>query len=225
MTIAIAELNFHGLKFKVAHDPEKEHTLFTHVDEDVVRKRWWKIQGGDVILDVGAAFGSYSLIALAQGAEFVFCWSPQGEAELLRESLKANGWEDRALIIESGLWSDEGFLQVYDGPPMSTFSANPPASPTGAVIPVKSIDSSSSLWDGKWHVTWMKIDVEGAEENVLKGAENFLRIHRPKILLENHDFKDSELRNRCRLFLASCGYREVETVPHHGVSHSLYEPV
>lgn len=224
MSVEIAELDFNGIKFKVAHEPEKGHTLFTHQDEDVVRKRWWKIGTGDVVLDIGAAFGSYSLIALAQGGAFAFCWSPQGEAGLLRESLKANGWDDRALIIESGLWSEEGFLQVYDGPPMSTFTKDPPENPTGAVIKVKTVDDSSSLWEG-WQITWLKIDVEGAEEHVLRGARKVIESHRPKILVENHEFKDSGLRDRCKEFLASCGYREVETVPHHGVSHSLYEPV
>lgn len=226
MTTQITELDFQGHKFKVAHDPSLGHTLFTHVDEDIVRQRWWKIQKGDVVLDIGSAFGSYALIALAQGASFVACWSPQGEEPLLRQSIDANDWTDKTVIIPRGLWSKAGHLQVYDGPPMSTFLEVAPEIPNDYIFAVDALDDVvDKLREEPFEkIHWIKIDVEGAELEVLKGSERTLRKHRPKILVENHDFKDATLRARCAIFLIGLdvGYREVDTVPHHGVSHTLY---
>ncbi len=226
MSIEIAELDFKGNKFKVAHDPALHYTLFTHVDEDSVRQRWWDIKPGDVILDIGSAFGSYALAALAQGAAFAVCWSPQGEDPLLKQSLELNGWDDKALIVPRGLWSKSGYLHVYDGTPMSTFSEEAPDVAERDIFPVDTLDSIvAGLRIPPFEkIHWIKIDVEGAELEVLLGSELTIRKHKPKILVENHDFKDPQLHARCDAFLAGLdvGYREVGTVPHHSVSHTLY---
>jgi hypothetical protein len=72
----------------------------------------------------------------------------------------------------------------------------------------------------------MKLDVEGAEVHVLKGAEHLIRTLRPVLLIENHIFKASDLEAEVRnLLTKEMGYVEVSTSPYHSVSHSLFNPI
>lgn len=61
----------------------------------------------------------------------------------------------------------------------------------------------------------VKIDVEGAELMVLKGADRVLRECRPKLVVSTHS---SELEEACRLFLEDLGY---SVRPLAGFGHEL----
>jgi hypothetical protein len=55
----------------------------------------------------------------------------------------------------------------------------------------------------------IKIDVEGAEIDVLKGARNLLSIHKPNILLSTHS---DELRKKCLDFLIQMNYSNIQPI-------------
>jgi len=55
----------------------------------------------------------------------------------------------------------------------------------------------------------IKIDVEGHELNVLKGAVNTIKKHKPMILIEIHHFENSEIPK----FIESLGYDKPEERP------------
>lgn len=57
----------------------------------------------------------------------------------------------------------------------------------------------------------LKIDVEGHELEVLRGAENTIRRHRPNLYVEIFDFEDGPVRP----FLEHLGYRKVIPRPEH----------
>lgn len=237
----IRESSLHGHAFKFACDPGHNASYFCFEDEQVVRERWWHVREGEVVLDVGAAFGSYALPALAAGAARVVCWSPENHAPLLRESLEANGWADRADVLESGVWSRNGWLVAREAAAMPEFHAERPAEWGDAIPPsafaVVTLDDWAAFIGllpahsegvgtlaDLGRVDWIKIDVEGAEEDVLRGGIELIKAYRPRILVENHLFKDAALKDRCAAVLAGIGYREEGTVPYHAISHSLYLP-
>ncbi len=58
--------------------------------------------------------------------------------------------------------------------------------------------------------SFIKIDVEGHELKVLKGAEQTLRKHKPTVLIEIHDFSED---NDVHKFMLSLGYDAPETRP------------
>ena len=57
--------------------------------------------------------------------------------------------------------------------------------------------------------SFIKIDVEGHEMQVLKGAENTIKKYMPTILIEIHDFENSEVPK----YLKSLGYEDPESRP------------
>jgi FkbM family methyltransferase len=227
MTPEIRVESFRGVSFKFACNPDHNASYFTFEDERIVRDRWWDIKPGDVVLDAGAAFGNYALPALAMGAAKVVCWSPENHAPLLRASLRANGWEDRAIVYESGLWNRAGILVAKEHAAMPEYFATPPTEWADGAPPnafsVSTIDDHMTA-EGLMRVDWLKLDVEGAEVEVLMGAVGTLRHMRPKVLVENHLFKDATLKDRVASLLADFGYSEEGTVPYHAISHSLYTP-
>jgi FkbM family methyltransferase len=205
------------------------------VDEESVRERWWKMEGGDWIFDVGAAYGSYTLPALATGAERIFAWCLEGmpeelpEAQLLPRSLALNGWETRGEVYNTGLYSKDGWLNVQT----QEFSRVDPGFAIrcqGPWFQVSKLDTWLERLSKQHDFSvarpyWLKLDVEGAEVEVLKGAKNLIGKLRPRILLENHTFKDATIPARVEALLETYGYKLVETVPYHAVSHSFYLPV
>jgi hypothetical protein len=59
-------------------------------------------------------------------------------------------------------------------------------------------------------VDFVKVDVEGGEVDVLAGAEQTIRAHRPQLLVEIHNLDNLAL---CQELLNGWGYR-VEQIPH-----------
>lgn len=216
----VREYSFRGVAFKIAclHRYAQDASWFSHEDESIVRDRDWHIGPGDVVIDIGSAFGSYSLTALASGASHVVCFNPnQEENGFVRESLRLNGWEDRATIYSTGLYSKSGWLRDTD----QTFSEIAQE----GFFEVKALDDVGISFPGDLTGTpWMKIDVEGGEVHVLQGARGVINKYRPNMLIENHQFIDHTLEQRVVDFLVDFDYKFVHCVPHHGVSHSLLVP-
>ena len=198
-------------------------------DELETRELWWDIKPGDVVADVGADFGSYTLSALAQGAARVFAWSPPFkvpgdpiECDTMARSAQLNGWyPDRLYPTTSGLWSVAGWLSCLDWQKGSVYFADEADARQrgGIVFPVQPLDAL-----GLERLDWLKIDTEGAEHYVLSGARETLARCKPRILFENHVHIDPDCEAKCVAFLRGLGYRHVGTRPHHAISHTLMVP-
>lgn len=225
------ELTFRGKSFKIAYrDDIPQHPSWYSFDDEIsVREANWNISPGDVVLDIGAAYGSYTTTALVQGASYVCAWSPQGrpgeetEAETLRQTLALNRWSNRCHIIESGVYDRDGWLNTMT----QEFHTSEPAKHND-IIKVSTMDSWMSTVDLQ-RIDWMKLDVEGAEPEVLKGARNLISKFKPKIQIENHIFKRASLYDEVRDLLTSGAlgvkYKEISTIKYHAISHSLYHPI
>lgn len=225
-----------GRLFKALVCGEMWHpSWWTFFDEIETREAWWNVLPGDIVLDVGADFGSYALPALALGAAHVHAWSPPYksrteavEAATLRGSAALNNWADRLTVYEDGLWSVPGFLGAPDSPKMAEFFDTPEAAQAhiasekgnASAFPVRALDSFDF---GK--LDWLKIDAEGCELEILRGGTATITRCRPCVLLEQHYHVDPRCEEKCDAFLAELGYEKVGTRPHHTIGHSLYRPV
>lgn len=208
--------------FKICCASESAYhpSLWSFLDEMDVRAEWWHPKKGDVVCDVGADYGSYTLPALAAGAT-VIAWSPAFktgetfEADVLQRSLKENGFDD-CTVWTCGLWSRGGWLKASDWSKLAEWSLGEPKG--DIVFPVRSLDWYEILFD------WLKIDAEGAELHILQGGEQAIRRSKPRILLEHHLHIDPDCRAKCTAFLESLGvgYKSHGYRPHGAIAHEFF---
>jgi FkbM family methyltransferase len=146
---------------------------------------------GDTFLDIGANHGSYSLLAArrvgAGGA--VLAFEPQPLlAELIRRSFAANGFShgrvEQVALADRGGWT-RLFVPRTNSGAASVHEALSP-SRGASVIDVELVSLDDRLLErpplpGRILV---KLDVEGAELAVLRGARALLSRRRPPLIVE-----------------------------------------
>lgn len=126
----------------------------------------------DVFVDVGANIGYYSCLALSLG-KYVVAVEPQPQnLECLYTNLKDNGWADTE-VYPLGLSNKPGLLTLYGASGLCASLVNGWAGYSERfkqIIPVNTMDNIlGDRFQGK--KLFIKIDVEGAEYGVLRGAE------------------------------------------------------
>ena len=150
------------------------------------------IRPGDVVFDVGAHYGYYTLLSSAltgpKGKVFAFEPSP-GNIPRLKKHLEVNHC-DNVEVIELALSDHEGTAR-FD---------NQAGSGTGHLSPVGRIEVQITSLDAP---NLVKIDCEGAEVEVLKGGEKIILSAKPAIFLSTHG---DVLKQTCFSLLNSWGY-------------------
>ncbi|RAW47000.1 SAM-dependent methyltransferase [Halorubrum sp. 48-1-W] len=185
------------------------------------------------VLDVGAHVGEHAIPLVAGTDRRVVAFEPNGEsADRLSRNAARNGLEERIDLRRAGLGDDHGSLPFY----RSTFSkcsafdrerATRWGARVAAVeeVPVYRLDGLVRGVDADGDASAdddatdgnvagepvpppdaVKLDVEGHELAVLRGAEATIRAHRPLLVVEVHDGTADALRP----WLADHGY-DVET--------------
>lgn len=168
--------------FYIAPDcsPEPNTVIESYFLEQDVRNEWWHIMENDTVIDVGAAYGSYTLPALAAGA-FVVAFEPNRVSYYdLCTNINVNGFMNRCIPINMAVGLGKLDIQPYSHAAHSIQYGKVDSN----VFQV-AIDDVVTQYNLK--PTWLKIDVEGAEMNVLKSAEKTIREHHPNILVECHE--------------------------------------
>ncbi len=132
------------------------------------------LQPGDTFVDVGAHIGWFTTIAakLVGQAGQVIAVEPYGaNAEMLRKNVALNGCEN-VRIVEMALGSRPGTLTLARaGGDSGGVTALDWATDGRAEVPVTTLDAVAGELGG---AALIKIDVEGWEAHVLRGAERTL---------------------------------------------------
>ena len=160
-----------------------------------------RLSPGDVVFDIGANTGHYTLLAarLVGVHGRVFAFEPDARnRSFLEAHIRLNGVSS-ATVIAAAAGATDGdarFGQPERG------SGTQRLSELGDVsVAVRSVDSVAAEFAVKPNL--MKIDVEGAEASVLEGADEVLRQARPVVLLSIHG---KSVRLRCLELLRGHGY-------------------
>ncbi|MBI3441225.1 MAG: FkbM family methyltransferase [Proteobacteria bacterium] len=133
-------------------------------------------KGCDVFLDIGANIGTYSLQAAQLGVAreiHAFEPDPRNHAQL-QANLYLNQVTERIQVHKLALSDKSGMLQFelgIEGKPDLTKVASAGGGPTKAIM-AKALDEVVSYQGKK---IFLKIDTEGHEFEVLKGAEQLLK--------------------------------------------------
>ena len=148
-----------------------------------------RLRPGMVFYDLGANIGSFSLLAARLVGEKgkVYSFEPDTEAAArLRRNVGRNSFAN-VTIVEAGVWSASGYVNFIPA------GASSPDHGTGKLVtagdsrcvrvPCVALDDfvATALPPDA-----IKCDVEGAEVEVLRGAEHILRTSKPFVLCEMH---------------------------------------
>ena len=169
---------------------------------------------GDVVVDVGANKGSYLYwLRRAVGpAGRVFAFEPQpGLARYLESASRSLGW-DNVAVREIALSDSAGrrVLHVpgWENSPGASLEA--PASASGDRDRQTEVetDTLDHQLDGAGRIAFLKVDVEGHELAVFRGAEKTLAASRPALLFEcEARHLSGRSPHEVFAFLKSRGYR------------------
>jgi len=155
-------------------------------------EKFFKIDKGNVCLDVGACIGDTTVPMMIKTGRngFVIVIEPDTtNIKFLEQNLKQR--DVLFTIIKKAVWNKKG-----------TIKFNIHKTPTGHSIidgdnrnefVEVECDTLDNLLEGRGHIDFAKIDVQGAEVEVLEGAQQFLE-QVPKLVVETHDRKNLNKR-------------------------------
>lgn len=138
------------------------------------------------ILDVGANIGNHSVFyAVECGAELVIAIEPtRRAARAFRETITVNALTNVELHdrVAAGAGSGWAILDQIEAihHNLGATSAHVTSEPTPGAVPVLTADD---ILDGRL-VDFVKIDVEGAEMQVLTGLQRTIETYRPAVAVE-----------------------------------------
>jgi FkbM family methyltransferase len=153
------------------------------------------VRPGDVVVDVGAHVGTFGDDALRRGASKVIMVEPDPvNVECIRRNFKNEIASGRVLVIPEGAWSktdamDFGIGVVNSGTGSLVMTEQKMAK---IKIPVRPLDEMLKLANVA-KVDFIKMDIEGAEREALKGAAGTLRRYKPRIMLDSYHLPDDDV--------------------------------
>ncbi len=177
------------------------HSCWLGINEVVKRKRFsTHVLPGHVVYDIGANVGSYTLLASVltgpRGTVVAFEPVPENIAYLRRHialnQLTNVQVHDVAVADVSGVVSFHAAADRVLG-----------RIDSDGQLSVRAVRLDQVVQDGLPPPDCLKIDVEGAEAAVLRGAAGVLKTHRPVVFLATHG---EQVHAECLAVLRNAGY-------------------
>jgi FkbM family methyltransferase len=166
---AVAELGERSRLWVHPHRTAASMVLYANPPDRPEMLTWRRaLAGGGLFIDVGANVGTYTLWAAEHGAEVIALEPAADTFALLTENITLNGYQVTALPVAAG--DHCGTARFTTG----LDAGNSLAADGSAVATLVTIDSLI----GERSAAGMKVDVEGFELDVLRGAGRALAEHR-----------------------------------------------
>lgn len=154
------------------------------------------VRDGDIVVDAGAYPGVFTIYAAKKAGESgkVVALEPDSQnREYLRKCVELNGLNN-VEVRGYGLWDEDGELEFEDqGSKTSRISedSDSSSSDVGTVVEVRSLDS---LVDelGLEDIDFVKMDIEGAEMEALKGSKNSIIEFKPYFAVASYHVREGE---------------------------------
>lgn len=153
-----------------------------------------EVAEGDTVIDAGACYGDTALYfahkAGKNGKVYSCEFLPENLTIFNRNMALNAELAGRIKLVEQPLWSKSGEQLFVEGNGPGTRVVSNPNNPDAIPIKTQAIDDlvRNEKLD---RVDFIKMDIEGAELEALKGAENTIRQFRPKLAISvYHKFED-----------------------------------
>jgi FkbM family methyltransferase len=155
------------------------HDVYTSMsvhENDIVEH--FNLKQGDIVVDVGAAFGFYTILAskrVGSNGKVIAIEAQHDSFEMLNRNIKLNRLTN-VITLNCAVYSKETKVKLYSSYSIMTERAGKNTNKFVEVNANTLDNLLSQQQNGINHadINWIKIDVEGAEFEVLKGATNVL---------------------------------------------------
>lgn len=151
------------------------------------------VHSGDVVLDCGANVGVFAREALDAGAAKVVAIEPAPEnVEVLRRNFQEEIASGRVVVYPKGVWDKDDILTLKIDPENSaadTFVIDRKEATGSVQVPLTTIDKLSAELELP-RVDYIKMDIEGAEPNALRGARRTIEKWKPRLSISAYHQPD-----------------------------------
>ena len=218
----------YGYQFYCRINKDDFKLMTVHEDEIISRIA---PDPGDTVIDVGAHIGLYTIIGSkrvgAEGRVIALEPHPDNRA-MLERNVELNHLKN-VIVLEYAASSAESPVRLYLPSGDQGYTKLNTIMPARAVtenfveVTAKTLDSIATLLPIK-RIDWIKIDVEGAELEVLEGAARILSKNAPiRLLIEVHHVQGKDLYSEILKFLEQFGFHlRFEKVYDNGERHVLF---
>jgi FkbM family methyltransferase len=180
------DLNTLGIPIRLHATPLAAYNIFfAEQYSHRLSQRSISVQEGDTVLDLGACWGdsalSFSNMARSSGRVIAFEFLPQSLA-IFEQNLGFNpSLGERIRILRRAVWSRTGEKMYFADRGPATCVDPQPSEASSLEVETLSIDDLVN--EDALSVDFIKMDIEGAELEALRGAERTLRGQRPNLAI------------------------------------------
>lgn len=192
-----------GLQFELSSFPEELPTLDSYF-------RFSRPNPGDIVFDVGAYCGvfTYELSRLVGPGGKVIAFEPDPlNFALLRRNIARHGLEN-VVVLQAALSDKDGTATFSSEGTIGsalTQSLDRPAMVATIAVETMTLQSACSRYGTP---TFIKVDAEGSEIEILSSAIDFLRNNPIPIVLDTNHKRGGKLTyKRVELLLSQAGYK------------------
>jgi FkbM family methyltransferase len=226
----------HDFEFYCRKNKDDFKTMTFH--EDDILNYHFTPKEGDVVVDVGAHIGPYTIIAskrVGAGGKVVAIEADPGNFDLLSRNIELNKLSN-VLALNYAAYSKEKKIRLY----LPSAGEESPHTKYNTIMSDRARDDekfvevsantldylllSKNMIKQEEKVNWIKIDVEGAEYEVLKGAKDTLsKSNNITLLIEIHNLSAGNILYRpIREFLSLRNFKiEFEKAYESGERHII----
>ena len=157
-------------------------------------EKFYKIVSTDVIIDAGAFHGILSLVYSQKAKNGnVYSFEPDKlNLKHFRNNLSLNNDPENIQVIQKGLWNEQSRIKFYEDGSVASSSYYKAENAVEKTIEVTSLDDFVLQYKLK-KIDFIKMDVEGAELEILKGAKQMLLDFQPNLSVATYHFVKGEL--------------------------------
>lgn len=163
---------------------------------------YYSLKPGDIVVDAGAFTGDYTIYAAKKVGKKgkILAFEPDAKnRKILEKNIKSEKLEN-IIIIPKGLWDENTTLFLNPSNLSSKLSKN---KKYPSVQVVRLDDEVIKLKINK--IDFIKMDIEGAEINAIKGCVNVIRKFKPRFAIASYHIVNDK---RTSIFLESFLFKE-----------------
>lgn len=182
----LEKFDFDGRRIELALPEHKDYIAeaitgsHAFYESDLLQSLRALLQPGDLVLDVGANIGNHTVFFATVAECSVISYEPMTEAlALLRENIRLNRISSRVTVRPVAVGGTTGHAAILSAD-KENLGATRLASDESGAIQLVSLDGESF----PKKVRLIKIDAEGMDADVIRGATELLRKSRPFVVCE-----------------------------------------